>query len=154
MAFLVLVKFSDYSGQIACRGSVLHTLIGRYVYNQNLRKFKVLFSIMNKEKAKKIIEKLHSDPKSWRRKEFKNAYFSLTGQKQVMSKEIAQEILTALADNEKRWESVEYVSAFLLLTGKWLLPKTIAPSGMSSQIKAKYSQGDLLTCSSPLAYKK
>ncbi|PNM54778.1 DUF3265 domain-containing protein [Vibrio harveyi] len=31
MAFLVWVKFSDYGGQIKCRGSVLHTLIGRYV---------------------------------------------------------------------------------------------------------------------------
>ncbi|NOI03404.1 hypothetical protein F0241_20265 [Vibrio kanaloae] len=109
---------------------------------------------MNEEKAKKVIEKLHSDPKNWRRKEFKNAYFFLTGQKQVMPKEMAQEIVMALADNDKRRESVEYVSAFLLLTGTWLLPKAIAPSGMSSQIKAKYSQGDLLTCSSPLAYKK
>ncbi|WP_237668702.1 hypothetical protein, partial [Vibrio toranzoniae] len=125
-----------------------------YVYNQNSCKFKAMFLIMNEEKAKKIIEKLHSDPNNWRKKEFKNAYFALTGQKQVMSREMAQEILMALADNEKRWESVEYVSAFLLLTGTWLLPNTIAPSGMSSQIKAGYSQGDLLTCSSPLAYKK
>ncbi|MEZ6925022.1 MULTISPECIES: hypothetical protein [unclassified Aeromonas] len=30
MAFLVWVKFSVYSVQIECRGSVLHTLIGRY----------------------------------------------------------------------------------------------------------------------------
>ncbi|NVD08228.1 hypothetical protein FCU94_15230 [Vibrio sp. JPW-9-11-11] len=32
MAFLVWVEFSDYGGRIKCRGRVLHTLIGRYVY--------------------------------------------------------------------------------------------------------------------------
>ncbi len=31
LAFLVWVKFSVSSGQIRCRGRVLHTLIGRYV---------------------------------------------------------------------------------------------------------------------------
>jgi len=31
LAFLVWVEFSDYGGQIECRGRVLHTLIGRYV---------------------------------------------------------------------------------------------------------------------------
>ncbi|MGR2934264.1 hypothetical protein ABMY10_20930 [Vibrio vulnificus] len=30
MAFLVWTEFSDYGGQIECRGRVLHTLIGRY----------------------------------------------------------------------------------------------------------------------------
>ncbi len=29
LAFLVWVKFSDYGGQIKCRGRVLRTLIGR-----------------------------------------------------------------------------------------------------------------------------
>ncbi|CAK1718640.1 DUF3265 domain-containing protein [Vibrio crassostreae] len=29
LAFLVWVEFSDYGGQIKCRGCVLHTLIGR-----------------------------------------------------------------------------------------------------------------------------
>ncbi|TOQ37343.1 hypothetical protein CGG98_22410 [Vibrio parahaemolyticus] len=32
MAFLVWVKFSVYGVQFECRGSVAHTLIGRYVY--------------------------------------------------------------------------------------------------------------------------
>uniref|UniRef100_UPI00389269EA hypothetical protein n=1 Tax=Vibrio parahaemolyticus TaxID=670 RepID=UPI00389269EA len=32
LAFLVWVKFSVSGGQIRCRGRVLHTLIGRYVY--------------------------------------------------------------------------------------------------------------------------
>ena len=31
LAFLVWVEFSDYGGQIKCRGRVLHTLIGRYI---------------------------------------------------------------------------------------------------------------------------
>ncbi|MFA0631049.1 hypothetical protein AB4589_25410, partial [Vibrio sp. 10N.222.49.A3] len=31
LAFWVWVKFSEYGGQIKCRGRVLHTLIGRYV---------------------------------------------------------------------------------------------------------------------------
>ncbi len=30
LAFLVWAEFSDYGGQIECRGRVLHTLIGRY----------------------------------------------------------------------------------------------------------------------------
>ncbi|QEL40093.1 hypothetical protein BSR23_008270 [Vibrio parahaemolyticus] len=32
LALLVWVKFSVYGGQIECRGCVLHTLIGRYVF--------------------------------------------------------------------------------------------------------------------------
>ncbi|NOH82146.1 hypothetical protein F0231_20775 [Vibrio sp. RE86] len=32
MAFLVCVEIGVYGSQIECRGRVLHTLIGRYVY--------------------------------------------------------------------------------------------------------------------------
>ncbi|HAS8438860.1 TPA: hypothetical protein I7737_21595 [Vibrio vulnificus] len=34
LAFLVWVKFSVYSVQVECRGSVAHTLIGRYAFLQ------------------------------------------------------------------------------------------------------------------------
>ncbi len=34
LAFLVWAEFSDYGGQIECRGCVLHTLIGRYMLLQ------------------------------------------------------------------------------------------------------------------------
>ncbi|TOD51599.1 hypothetical protein CGJ63_16740 [Vibrio parahaemolyticus] len=35
LAFLVWVEFGVYGAQIKCRGRVLHTLIGRYVYYQS-----------------------------------------------------------------------------------------------------------------------
>ncbi|WP_338129133.1 hypothetical protein, partial [Vibrio aestuarianus] len=34
LAFLVWVEFSVFGGQVKCRGSVLHTLIGRYATGQ------------------------------------------------------------------------------------------------------------------------
>ncbi|MCU8408808.1 hypothetical protein M2G69_21655 [Vibrio vulnificus] len=109
---------------------------------------------LSEERAKKTIEILYSNPKNWRRKEFRDAYFVLTGQKQVMSEEIAREIIKAWVDDDKRKERVEYVSALLLITGKWILPTAVTSSGMSSQIKARYSSGDLRVCFSPLAYRK
>ncbi|TOB56758.1 hypothetical protein CGK02_24315 [Vibrio parahaemolyticus] len=39
LAFLVWTEFSDYGGQIECRGCVLHTLIGRYKARRK-RKFR------------------------------------------------------------------------------------------------------------------
>lgn len=108
----------------------------------------------SEQRAKKTIERLYSNPKNWRKKEFQEAYFILTGQSQVMSEHMAREILKALVDDENRRERVEYVSALLLMTGKWILPRSIAPSGMSNQLKVKYSRGDLRSCSSPLAYRK
>ncbi|WP_196297933.1 hypothetical protein [Vibrio harveyi] len=36
LAFLVWVEFSVYGGLIECRGSVGHTLIGRYTYFRRL----------------------------------------------------------------------------------------------------------------------
>ncbi|MDF6016849.1 hypothetical protein JHL06_25740, partial [Vibrio harveyi] len=41
MAFLVWIEFSDYGGQIKCRGRVLHTLIGRYVFWEKMMEFKL-----------------------------------------------------------------------------------------------------------------
>ncbi|EGR2724386.1 hypothetical protein DUG83_23475 [Vibrio parahaemolyticus] len=37
MAFLVCVECGVYGGQIKCCGSVLHTLIGRYVLLRKIR---------------------------------------------------------------------------------------------------------------------
>ena len=37
LAFLVWIEFSDYGGQIKCRGRVLHTLIGRYAFSQTCK---------------------------------------------------------------------------------------------------------------------
>lgn len=109
---------------------------------------------LNEERAKKIIERLYSNPKNWRKKEFQKAYFALTGQKQIMSEHTAREILKLLAEDENRRETVEYVSALLLITGKWILPRPIIPSGMSNQIKANYSHGDMSSCSYPFPYRK
>lgn len=106
------------------------------------------------ERAKKTIERLYSNPKNWRRNDFRKAYYVLTGQEPVMSEEIAKEIIKACIEDDNLKERVEYVAALLLITGKWILPTVVIPSGMSSQIKARYSSGDLRSCSSPLAYRK
>ncbi|TNZ01880.1 hypothetical protein CGK58_21370 [Vibrio parahaemolyticus] len=45
MAFLVWVEFSDYGGQIECRGRVLHTLIGRYATRLNFNISSISFSL-------------------------------------------------------------------------------------------------------------
>ncbi|WP_146150840.1 hypothetical protein [Photobacterium indicum] len=109
---------------------------------------------LSEEKAKKTIERLYSNPKNWRRKEFRKAYFLLTGQKQLMSEDTAKNVIEKWIRDDSRSERVDYVSALLLITGKWILPKAIATKRMSSQVKAKYSHGDLGSCSSPIAYKK
>lgn len=109
---------------------------------------------LNEERAKKIIERLYSNPKNWRKKEFRKAYFTLTGQKEVMSEKAARETLKLLVRDQNRRERVEYVSALLLITGKWILPRPIASSGMSNQIKANYNHGDMRSCFHPFPYKK
>ncbi|ENG7469439.1 hypothetical protein AB1Z10_004671 [Vibrio parahaemolyticus] len=108
----------------------------------------------SEERAKKTIGKLYSNPKNWKRNEFRKAYFTLTGQKEVMSEQTAKKILKALVNDEDRREKVEYVSALLLISGKWILPRAISPSRMVSQIKVKYSYGDLRSCTSSLPYRK
>ncbi|RYU63865.1 hypothetical protein [Aliivibrio finisterrensis] len=109
---------------------------------------------LNEEQAKKIIERLYSNPNHWRKKEFRKAYFVLTGQMQIMSEDIAKNVVAKWNDDENRRERVDYVSALLLLSGKWILPKAIVTKRMSSQIKTRYSHGSLDSCSSPVAYRK
>jgi len=112
------------------------------------------FVKQSEEEAKKTIERLYSNPKNWRRKEFRKAYFVLTGQKHLMSEDTAKKVIEKWIGDDTRSERVDYVSALLLITGKWILPKVIVPNRMSSQVKAKYTHGDLDSCSSPIAYRK
>lgn len=109
---------------------------------------------INEEQAKKTIERLYYNPKNWRKKEFRKAYFVLTGQTQIMSEGTAKNIIEKWHADGDRRERFDYVSALLLITGQWILPKAIVTKRMSSQIKARYSHGSLDSCSSPIAYRK
>ncbi|MGF1733691.1 hypothetical protein [Photobacterium kasasachensis] len=104
------------------------------------------------EQAQVTIKRLHSNPKNWELKEFKQAYFVLTGQRKVLSEDKAKQIFEEWVGSATRYQRLDFALALLLLSGDWFKPKS--SSKMSQQVKVRYASGDLRTCSSPLAYKK
>ncbi|ELB2049401.1 hypothetical protein QNZ80_004598 [Vibrio parahaemolyticus] len=102
--------------------------------------------------AQETIKRLHSNPENWKLKEFKKAYFVLTGRRKVLTEDEAKLIFEEWVGSPYRYQSLDFSQALLLLSGDWFKPQST--SKMSKQVKVKYASGDVSTCSSPVAYKK
>ena len=101
------------------------------------------FSKVDENEAKKTIKRLYSNPINWKSPEFLNAYFSITGSKQLMDYEQAKMIVSRFHHFENRKYEFTYSVALLLLSGIWITPQRKPYQGMSKQIKARTERRDM-----------
>ncbi|GEK16264.1 hypothetical protein [Aliivibrio fischeri] len=112
--------------------------------DKRFRKRKVIQTTpLTKMEAKAILERLHSDNKSWGTQEFATAYKLLTRRNTILSYEQSKDIIRRWHRFESRVYELDYSIALFIISGIWISPLPRLKEGMSKQVKARCERRDI-----------